>query len=309
VSEREITKTPYRSSAEIQRSEQVPLEPIVYKPVGQSAFRLVTTTVVLTAYAALIAGMAWFGVGLGTAGAVFLAILVYVFARRRRAIHLVSEIDRAGGLLAAGRAAEAATVLDTIIARSGSQPLYKTLAIAARAHTFVVQGDLARGLTLFDDIEKSGWLHEGALKVWRGRVSTWGALAAALSTDLDRARRSAEAARALVPPERAGLLFTVECIIALRAGRPDEVLARIDTEWLDAEGAMTPHDSRVVRVLCAFALEHGSKRESSADDLAFTLAAIRPFRPGEFDYLGAAWKEMGAFLREHGLTRENALPG
>ena len=60
-----------------------------------------------------------------------------------------------------------------------------------------------------------------------------------------------------------------------------------------------------LRLLWAFALERLGPSVSEAAR-AEALAAVEPFRPGDFDSLAVRWPELRAFLEARGLAAPRA---
>jgi hypothetical protein len=135
------------------------------------------------------------------------------------------------------------------------------------------------------------------------------ALVQALLGDLPAAKRWASIA-SVQPVSPAALPkdnILLETVMELRdGGRAAVILGRLEGLWRELESSMKGETLRPLRLFRAFAtwLSLDARSAAMVDPL---LVVLRPVVPGEFDYLAAAWPELAAFLREHGLQRAPAL--
>jgi hypothetical protein len=96
-----------------------------------------------------------------------------------------------------------------------------------------------------------------------------------------------------------GLHVAAEALVYLRKGDARTAAKVFAQGWLEIERSSDAEFIRPLRVARAFAMEtSGGEDAMGAAEL---LAGARPFRPGEFTWLGAGWPELARHLRENGL--------
>lgn len=251
-------------------------------------------------------GSVWLGIQLmpWLTVALVMGFLIWFFRWMRGQQKLARRFDACVGKLDAGRITDAASDVDRLILDSRFAPGVETLAIAIRAMVFIREGDFERARKMLTDVHGSGWFKYEGLLPSRGRVEVANAMIDALTGNFESANEWATKAKKTILPGREGMLLPIATVISVRQGRFDEALIRMEAEWLDAEGGLTAHDGRVLRVMRAFAI--ASKRPDDVDGLRIAVESVKPFREGEFDYLATSWPELKSFLTAHGLMKGEA---
>jgi hypothetical protein len=89
----------------------------------------------------------------------------------------------------------------------------------------------------------------------------------------------------------------VRAILDCREGRPADAARALADAWAELEALLTGGTARPLRILRAFATAVADPRDAGKADRLLTP----PSYPGEYDFLAAAWPEMGAFLAAHQL--------
>jgi hypothetical protein len=94
--------------------------------------------------------------------------------------------------------------------------------------------------------------------------------------------------------------LAAEAIVRLRRGEAVCAVQLLDQAWDEIERSTAADLVRGFRVVRAFAGETaGGTATASSSDF---LAGVRPFRHGEFAWLGAGWPEMGRYLEAKGFA-------
>jgi hypothetical protein len=102
-------------------------------------------------------------------------------------------------------------------------------------------------------------------------------------------------------PKEAPMRVLTRGVIDCRAGRAEAAVKWLDDHWAECEYTLTGSETRLLRVVRAFALAQSGPREAGVVDA--TVAQSRPPRfDGEYAFLGAKWPEMATFLTTHGLA-------
>lgn len=129
-----------------------------------------------------------------------------------------------------------------------------------------------------------------------------GATCAALLGELLDADALVDEGERVLGREKSKLQLLARSVVLLRRGHADEARALLEAEWREGESALLADVMRALRIVRAFATVHGSRTDADVRVAADLLAGARPFRAGDYDWLGAQWPEMRAFLVEHGLV-------
>jgi tetratricopeptide (TPR) repeat protein len=157
-------------------------------------------------------------------------------------------------------------------------------------------GDLRGALEALAAAERS------RLKALRPMVAALIALCDALAGELDVAERwIAEARRrAASPASTTRVHLAAEAIVRLRRGDALGAARLFDETWGELERCTAADLVRAFRVVRAFAaVSAGGAAVAQAADL---LAGARPFRAGEYAWIGVAWPEMARYLAANGFS-------
>ncbi|TQF08905.1 hypothetical protein FJV41_47425 [Myxococcus llanfairpwllgwyngyllgogerychwyrndrobwllllantysiliogogogochensis] len=124
----------------------------------------------------------------------------------------------------------------------------------------------------------------------------------ALQGDLVEARQWLEEAHRRRGPGAASFSLG-ELLILCREERHGATVRLLDDrrEAIEKSGVLIRNQLRVIRAFSwdALAMETGGTPDEE-------LKGLEPVRPGEFNYLGAQWPRMEAFLRARGLSEKEA---
>ena len=161
-------------------------------------------------------------------------------------------------------------------------------------------GELERALELFATVQQKGALRGKLRCLWPSLLATCHALLG----DVPAGRQWLEECWRLQGEERDELLLLPEILLLCREGDFRAVEETLRRRWREAEaaGAAT---MKQLRLLWAFALERLGPAASEAAR-SEALAAVEPFRPGDFDALAVRWPELRAFLEARGLAAPRA---
>jgi hypothetical protein len=156
-------------------------------------------------------------------------------------------------------------------------------------------GDLDGALDAFAAAERS------RLRWYRPVVASFLALCDALRGDLDAADAwVAEAkGRASSPSSFTRVHLAAEAIVRLRRGDAPGAVQLLDASWGEIERSTAADMVRALRIVRALAAESGGAPAQVPD----LLAGARPFRAGEYAWLGAAWPEMARYLAANGFAQ------
>ncbi len=128
------------------------------------------------------------------------------------------------------------------------------------------------------------------------------ALCNALAGNLDAAEWWVEEARrrSASPTCATRVHLAAEAILRCRRGDPAGASRLLDQTWGEIERSTGADLVRGFRIVPAFAAESaGGPSATSAGDL---IAGARPFRAGEYAWLGAGWPEMARYLEAKGFA-------
>ena len=222
--------------------------------------------------------------------AVVLFAAIYLLARRAARWNQ-SGIDR----LAAGEY-EAAAVLFRDVAR---QVGFGAIGSFNLGMTLLRLADVRGALGAFAAAERGGGR--------RGRSMLGAAVAASLALcdallgDLEAAEAWAlEARRRVQRPGHVSRLHLVAEAIALeRRGHDEAAARRLAESWGEIELTTTADLMRGIRLVRAYVVERAG---GTAGEVEALLAGARPFRPGEYAWLSAGWKEMEVWAAMKGFV-------
>ncbi len=242
--------------------------------------------------------------GTGTA----LLVLAYVFflgarARRGRGRAAVVE-SKAMAALHRGDLQTAQEAFDLL----GRDRDHLIAAISRHnlAWTAMRRGKLAAALDLYTDTDAT-YAKELAAAGMSAKAACDRAFALALLgrvDDAELALREAEdhATRQPARHSDAAMRVLVRATIDCRAGRAAAASKLLDERWAECEYTLTGSETRLVRVVRAFALAQstGPRDAGIVDALA---AQARPVTfDAEYTFLGESWPELATFLTTHGLA-------
>jgi hypothetical protein len=156
-------------------------------------------------------------------------------------------------------------------------------------------GDLTGALDAFATAERS------RSKALRPAAAGFIALCDALAGDLDAADGwVAEAQqRATSACSVSRVHLAADAIVRLRRGDAASAAQLLERSWTELERSTAADLVRSFRVIRAFAAEQaGGDAASQASDL---LAGARPFRAGEYAWIGSRWPELARYLAARGF--------
>jgi hypothetical protein len=159
----------------------------------------------------------------------------------------------------------------------------------------LMAGQPEQALELLTRVEASGKL--GSKMTFPGVVPDQISLCHGVLGNVAEARRWLEEAKRRRGELPYDFSLMPESVLLCREGRFDAVVPTVDGRWREAEAAGAGQVKQL-RLLKAFALD----RLGAEAERAEQLAALKPFRPGEFDYLGTRWPELRAFIESNGLS-------
>lgn len=239
--------------------------------------------------------------------ALYGAVFVRLFSRRRRIRGLLRDHDEGLALLAAGELERAREVFEGLCRRGRSMPSLHSLFVYYRGVVALHRGQHEDARGMFLAVLDAGWLSSWAsmLTTHHPRALLSLATCEVLRGDVDAAAAWRARAHAKMSPARRPGLLLIDALIGARRGDHGDVVRRIDAELARAENLLSASQLRALRLVKAFALERlaaGRYRDDARDqEIRQALDGSRPFRPGEFDYLATRWPELAEFLSRHGF--------
>jgi hypothetical protein len=105
----------------------------------------------------------------------------------------------------------------------------------------------------------------------------------------------------VAPASVGGTKALARAVLDCREGRALVSASMLDDDWPQYEATLTGSLLRPLRIVRAYARAIQGPREAGIAETQ--LLTMRANYAGEFDYLGAAWPEMAAFLASHQLTK------
>jgi hypothetical protein len=284
--------SPYRAVADVARE---PERPPRYVPLSQTQVqvrRWVRRLPVAGFFAlALVVERPWL-VGVSVAWGIGILIVDRLHARslNARLQALARTLRRGGDPFVAARSLEA------VVSDARPYPGFHSVALLFLGIARARGGDAEGALDLLNAVHRAGWL-EGR-RVWLAWLLPWLATIHAARGDLERAESwLAYACSRLRPEHRRYSLVPCEAIIALRRGRPDEAIAKIDG-YRAAHPTETSGDVRSqAALLRAFACEQAG-RPLPAEDVR-ALVAARAESAGQGLPLEKWWTEFATFVSKH----------
>ena len=183
--------------------------------------------------------------------------------------------------------------LEALVPDARAYPRFHSIGLLFMAVTRARSGDCDGALDLLYVIHDGGWLAHR--DVWMAWLLPWLAQLHAARGDVERAQQWADAARARLP-DRGTLLVGAEAILAIRAGRFDDAIARIDARLGDEVRAPGDPSRDHFALLRAFACDRAGNAVDSAAAVR-ELVANRQAK-GELIYLPLErwWPDFADFL-------------
>ncbi|MCY3018973.1 MAG: hypothetical protein NTW87_08095 [Planctomycetota bacterium] len=222
----------------------------------------------------------------------------------RRALATVQRNRDANALLDAGDLASAISLYDQLLKECPRNFMSINVLVYDRALALFRQGRQDEALEAFKDLTARKLRRNEAMLA--PLVHFQLALCYALNGELVAAEEHHTRAHEMGSVQVAGFLTLVVTVIGLRQGRHQAVLKDLGQEWARVEGMLGVHLARVLRLLSAFGHSQLPDAQAHAEHIQQMLAGVRPFRPGEFDYLVINWPEFRAFLVEQGFVAAKA---
>jgi hypothetical protein len=91
----------------------------------------------------------------------------------------------------------------------------------------------------------------------------------------------------------------VKAMLMARRHQYLQAIEQLNTNWRAIESATQADQMRNIRLLKAMCL---AQTDPQHEEISTLVAGAKPFRPGEYDYLGSRWPEFQNFLGAHGLS-------
>jgi tetratricopeptide (TPR) repeat protein len=231
----------------------------------------------------------------------FIILRILAWRQQKKFAALGKLNDEAIALLQAGELAAASKLLDGVVRSCDASPALKCVWEYNRGLAHMRQGHMSTAISAFNAALGS----KSALKgieaiITRMRCDL--AICHACNGDLDAAEQAQARAHDRAAADTHGALLLMDVLIGLRRGRPAFVLKDAEAGWLRAEGSLSPHQVKALRLLSAFGHSQLPDAPAHAEHIEQMLAGVRPFRPGEFDYLVGNWPEFRAFLERNGFV-------
>ncbi|KIG14472.1 hypothetical protein DB30_06815 [Enhygromyxa salina] len=234
----------------------------------------------------------------------FGGLLGWSFRRRGDAHRAIAANERARELLDLGRADEAASLLDQLLASRRTPPNIRPLAAYYRALVAIRRGEFSEARERIHMVVDSGWLgNRKTLQSLAPAVYAAATLASVLDGDLQAAVRwRAEGHRCAADLERHW--FVANAFLLARDDAWEQLLRELGSKWDAIEGTVSGAGIRQLQLLEAYALTRLGEREDnyrgvhSGQEIS---ALIHGIRPGRFDYLARCWPELREFMQAHGL--------
>ncbi len=189
----------------------------------------------------------------------------------------------------------AARSLEAVVADARAYPGFHSVALLLLGIARARGGDAEGAIELFYVVHGADWLDNR--QGWLSWLLPWTATMHAVRGELDRAENWLAEARARLPANKRESLVACEALVALRRGRPEEAIERIDAYRTahpdEGHGAAQAHFA----VLRAFACEVAGRPLPDGEVQA--LVAARMTAPGRALPLECWWGEFAAFLERH----------
>jgi hypothetical protein len=206
--------------------------------------------------------------------------------------HWVAELNQ-------GHTDEANAAFNTLAFKYRGHPQLHAMAVFNLAATEVRKGNLERAIQLYGSVAKGN-----AFKRTNPQMNQMLpfvlAHAYVLYGELDAAEvwlDEGEKRRKL-----AHLRFGdgVRAMLMARRHQYRAAVEQLNENWRAIESATQADQMRNIRLLKAMCL---AQSDPESEEIATLVAGAKPFKPGEYDYIGTRWPEFQAFLGERGFSR------
>lgn len=278
---------PYRQPAPAEADA-----PSRYQPISRRRERLVrwlrSVPVLLLALLALLLERPWL-LGAAIAWGVGVVVVARLHARslNARLKALAGTLARSGDPFVAQRGLEA------LVADARGYPGFHSVGLLFLGIARARGGDIDGALELLYAVHEGGWLERRA--VWQAWLLPWVAQLHAARGELDEAERWLETARQKLPADKREVLVSAETLVALRRGRDDEAVTRIEA-YVQTAPEGDPVRSHFA-LLRAFARARAGR--PLPDDEVRRVVADCLASPGRALPLEKWWAELAAFVESH----------
>lgn len=199
----------------------------------------------------------------------------------------------AGTLARDGDPSVASRGLEAIVGDARAYPGFHCVALLFLAIAKARAGDCDGALELLYAVQRSGWLAHRIL--WMAWLLPWLAQLHAARGDLDLAEQWIEVAHTKLPEDRRDALVSAQCLLALRRGKDDEVVAAVDA-YVAAADASDPVRQHFA-LLRAFALDRAGRPVPDAE--VRDLVRARLGSPGRALPVEKWWSDFAAYVDAH----------
>jgi hypothetical protein len=199
----------------------------------------------------------------------------------------------AGTLARDGDPSVAARGLEAIVGDARAYPGFHCVALLFLGIAKARAGDADGAIDLLYLVQKSGWLSHRLL--WMAWLLPWLSQLHAVRGELDLAEQWLEVARTKLPEDKHDALVSPRCLVALRRGKNDEVVALVDA-YVAAAAASDPVRQHF-ELLRAFALDRAGKPLPEAQ--VSELVKARLASPGRALPIEKWWADFATYLDAH----------
>lgn len=230
-------------------------------------------------------------------------VLLGVFFGRsffQRAAHTtaVQRNQTAVNLLNAGRVDEAGRIFEDLSdseRNTAAHPVY----VFNRAVAYVLQGRPRRAYSLFNAVDRSGAFTFGFASSYLPLLYIEIGTCLALMGQLEAAREFRHRISKSLDRGDWGRVVFLDALLLVRTGDHEAAQGYIREHWRAAEGMLRVPTMKALRLIHAFSLARLGREPTP--EFRSLVEGVRPCRSGEFDWIGAEWPEMLAFLQGQGL--------
>jgi hypothetical protein len=183
--------------------------------------------------------------------------------------------------------------LEALVADARSYPGFHSVGLLFLGIARARGGDIDGAIDLLYVVHEGGWLERRA--VWQAWLMPWISQLHAARGELDLAEEWLELARKKLPPDRQQAMVSAETLVALRRGRDDDAVARIDA-YVEKAAPGDPVANHFA-MLRAFARSRSG--HPLPDDEVRRVVADCLASPGRALPLEKWWAELAAFVESH----------
>jgi hypothetical protein len=219
--------------------------------------------------------------------------LVYDFRRfNEKNSHWVAQLNL-------GEVDAAHDAFDDLAQKYRGHDRLHTMSVFNIAATEVRKGNLERAIQLYGTVERSRSFRSSSPQVFQMLPFVMG-YALVLQGELDAAEQWLEEGEKRRKYEHLKMGEGIRAHLMARRHRYREAVEFLNANWRAIEGSTQADQMRPIRLLKALCLQ---RTEPESEEIPVLLAGAKPFRPGEYDYLGTRWPEFQSFLGEKGFSR------